>query len=78
MLIGAQETFHTFVHEIPLSPKWHGRTLGSLRFLSIDASLHILILNIILHVFLCSLWIASIRLRNISGNLDINNLKLSP
>ncbi len=39
---------------------------------------HILIINLIIHVLMRSLWIGAIGLRNVSGNINLDNLKLSP
>ncbi len=41
-------------------------------------TISILIINLICHVGLRSLWIGAIGLRNISGEIDLENIKLSP
>jgi hypothetical protein len=39
---------------------------------------NILVINLIVHVLLRSLWIGAIGLRNISGDISLDNIKLSP
>lgn len=78
LLVGANEYISELVStSIGLTSDGVGTIFYFLLFFVFIAC-NILIINLIVHVLLRSLWIGAIGLRNISGDINHDNLKLSP
>ncbi len=78
LLLGAKEGMSELIDENGhLMTSYEGSMLFFI-MLSGYIACNILVINLIVHVLLRSLWIGAIGLRNISGDINLNNIKLSP
>jgi hypothetical protein len=78
LLLGAKEEMSQLMTENGnLLTSYEG---GMLYFIMMSGFIacNILVINLVVHVLLRSLWIGAIGLRNISGDIDLNNIELSP